>query len=344
MCIRDRSKLEQTARKELDATAPRRFAVLRPLKVVLQGMPKGGKGFEANNHPKDESLGKRPLSLGGTIFIDRDDFRPELKDDPNFYGLAVGREVGLLGAGVNITVTEAVHDKGGALSHLMATVDLEKANKPKGNLHWVDAATAVKAECRVYDVLFTPEDPEKAAKEAAASASGAGGAAADEADEEDDEEDGGAAVAQAAQPAVARDARGARREVARGGRGAAQPHAEPPRVPVPAHRLLLRRRHVDEQAARLQPHRRPQGGQGEEDALNARAGRARAVVDGAPRGGGTAGAWMSPRKRAQAGQRQVRGAGRVSLSSGRVSVAIVDRASTAIHGYGAARSDWQPSR
>ena len=192
--------LEQIARKELDNVAPRRFAVLKPLKVVLEGMPKGGKKFEMSNHPKDESYGNRPLVLGATIYIDRDDYKPDLKDDPNFYGLALGREVGLLGAGVNITVTKAVNDpKSGELDHLVATVDLTKANRPKGHLHWVDAATAVPAECRVYDVLFTPEDPEQAAKDATA-ATTAAGAAAEEEEEADDDDAAPAADAPALPP------------------------------------------------------------------------------------------------------------------------------------------------
>ena len=184
--------LEQIARQELDAAAHRRFAVLKPLRVELVGLPPGGKAFEMANHPKDEAYGKRPLTLGASIYIEADDFKPELAGDPNFFGLAVGKEAGLLGAGVNITVTEAVYDSRGGLSHLVATADPTRARKVKGHLHWVSADTAVAAECRVYNVLFSPEDPELAAKEAAKAEKEAGGAAAgggeDEGDEEGDEE------------------------------------------------------------------------------------------------------------------------------------------------------------
>ena len=184
--------LEQIARSELDVIAHRRFAVLKPLKVELvSGMPEGGKAFEMPNHPKEESYGKRPMHLGNSIYIDADDFKPELKDDPSFYGLAVGREAGLLGAGVNITVTEAVYDSRGVLSYLKATADPSRANKVKGHLHWVSAETAVKAECRVYNVLFTPEDPELAAKEAAAKEGGGG---AEEEGEDEDDVGGGVAL------------------------------------------------------------------------------------------------------------------------------------------------------
>ena len=178
--------LENIARKELNEIAPRRFAVVRPLKVLLTGLPKEGKSFDMPNHPTDESKGKRPLKLTSTIYIEKDDFRPDLADDPKFFGLAVGREAGLLGAGVNITVTAAHTNPSGEITHISASVDMTRERKPKGHLHWVSADTAVAAECRVYDILFTPEDPEGAAKEAAAS-----GAAPEEEEEEDDDEGGG---------------------------------------------------------------------------------------------------------------------------------------------------------
>jgi len=152
--------LEQIARQELDATAPRRFVVLRPLKVVLTGVPEGGKAIEAANHPKQE-LGCRTLVLRSTIYIEADDFRET--DDPKYFGLAPGKEVGLLGAGVNITCTGVDRDAGGAVVALTASVDLGRANKPRGHLHWVDASEAVPAEVRLYGVLFSPEDPEATA-------------------------------------------------------------------------------------------------------------------------------------------------------------------------------------
>ena len=176
--------LEQIARHELDAVAPRRFAVLKPLKVVLAGVPLGGSDLEMANHPKNASLGTRPMKLTPSIFIDRDDFRPDLADDKNFYGLAVGREVGLLGTGINITVTEMISDVSGGISHLLATVDTAKVNRPKCHLHWVSAETAVAAECRIYEVLFSPANPEEDAKAAT-------GASTAEDHERDDEEEVG---------------------------------------------------------------------------------------------------------------------------------------------------------
>jgi len=182
-------KLEQIIRQELESTAPRRFAVLKPLRVELRGLPGGSKAFDMPNHPKDESFGSRPLVLTETIYIEQDDYRPDLKDDPKFFGLAMGREAGLLGAGVHVTVTEEVRDSSGALSHLVAAVDATRERKVKGHLHWVSAAHAVRAECRVYGVLFAPEDPEAAAKETAAAAGGGGGGGGGDGEEDEEEEE-----------------------------------------------------------------------------------------------------------------------------------------------------------
>ena len=176
--------LEQLARQDLDTRASRRFAVLKPLKVILEGLPEGGKSFEMKNHPSNDSFGTRQLTLTSTIYIESDDFRPDLGDDPKFFGLAPGREAGLLGAGVNITITDVVKDTAGGITHLVAAVDMTRARKVKGHLHWVSADTAVEAECRLYGVLFTPEDPEAAAKEAAA----VDDATADGAEDEDEDE------------------------------------------------------------------------------------------------------------------------------------------------------------
>jgi glutaminyl-tRNA synthetase len=94
--------LENCVRKEMDETAARAFAVVHPLKVKITNFKEvsGGKNFmelSVANHPKDPSMGERQLVLADTIFIDTDDFRD--KDDKDFFGLATGKEVGLLGAG-----------------------------------------------------------------------------------------------------------------------------------------------------------------------------------------------------------------------------------------------------
>lgn len=181
--------LEQIARQELDAIAPRRFVVLEPLRVKLTGMPEGGKVIEVANHPKDD-MGSRKLVLRSEIYIEHDDFRET--DDPKYYGLALGKEVGLLGAGVNITCIGVERDGHGAVIALTASVDLSRANKPKGHLHWVDASEAIPAQVRLYSVLFAPEDPEGIAKAAFPGSEVAAGV--DEDDEDDEGEDEATAV------------------------------------------------------------------------------------------------------------------------------------------------------
>merc|ERR1740124_2143227 len=86
-----------------------------------------GKAIEAANHPKQE-LGCRTLVLRSTIYIEADDFRET--DDPKYFGLAPGKEVGLLGAGVNITCTGVDRDAGGAVVALTASVDLGAPTSP----------------------------------------------------------------------------------------------------------------------------------------------------------------------------------------------------------------------
>jgi len=186
--------LEQIARLEFDTTAPRRFAVLKPLKVTLTDMPEGGKTFSMANHPKDESFGSRSLALTSPIYIETDDFH--IEDDPKFFGLAPGKAVGLLGAGVNITCTSVEKDASGNITGLVAKVDASATRpKPKGHLHWVAAQSGVAATVRVYTHLFLPEYPEEAAAEL-------GGEAEAEDDEGDgDEEAAAPAAGPAAEPA-----------------------------------------------------------------------------------------------------------------------------------------------
>jgi len=178
-------RLEQIARQELDASAPRRFAVLRPLKVTLTDWPEMSKTFTMLNHPKDEALGSRTLTITSPIFIEQEDFREV--DDKSFFGLAPGKEVGLLGAGINIKCTSVQKDARGQITGLTASVDMSATRiKPKGHLHWLSAATAQPAEVRVYDVLFSDEFPEEKATELA------GAHPADEEEDDDDDEEAAA--------------------------------------------------------------------------------------------------------------------------------------------------------
>jgi len=177
--------VEHVARTALDASAPRRFAVLRPLKVELRGLAAGGKPFESPNHPRNAEMGARRLVLPETIYIDRDDFREV--DAPSFFGLAPGKEVGLLGAGVTIRCDEVVRGGDGGVTALVCSADgSAERNKTKGHLHWVSAAEGMRAKVRVYGVLFTPEDPEGEA--AKLKCGGGGGDEEGEGDEADEAE------------------------------------------------------------------------------------------------------------------------------------------------------------
>ncbi|EKX45885.1 hypothetical protein GUITHDRAFT_163164 [Guillardia theta CCMP2712] len=179
--------LENCIRTELDLSARRVFAVVRPLKVEITNMTQEEK-LKVPNHPKDPSMGEREILFSRTIFIERDDFR--LQDDPQYFGLAPNKDVGLLGTGVVLTCTEVVKDSKGNVEKLKATVRPRGDAKPKGNIHWVSEGAAVKAELRLYSNLFTVENPNVTpAKSAAAAEEPVKG---DE-DVEDDEEVAGGA-------------------------------------------------------------------------------------------------------------------------------------------------------
>jgi len=157
--------LEGVARTALDASAVRRMAVLRPLRVVIANLAEapgaGPRGVEvvAKNHPKDEAQGTRTLTLTPTIYIDGSDFR--LEDDPNYYGLAPGKEVGLKHAGLFLRCTEVITGPDGEPAEVRATIDPASATRakkeqPKGVLQWVPEGGAVAlAEVRLYERLFT---------------------------------------------------------------------------------------------------------------------------------------------------------------------------------------------
>ena len=159
--------LEHCVREDLNRRAPRTMAVLRPLKLVLTNYPDGqSEQMEIANHP-DETLGSRKVPFGREVFIERDDF---LEDPPKkFFRLAPGREVRLRNAYL-VTCTEVIKDAAGEIVELRGTYDpatrggdAPDGRKVKATLHWVSAAAAVDAEVRLYDRLFTSEDPEGAA-------------------------------------------------------------------------------------------------------------------------------------------------------------------------------------
>jgi glutaminyl-tRNA synthetase len=160
--------LEYCVREDLNQRAPRAMAVLRPLKLVLTNYPEGqSEEMTVANHPDNAALGSRRLPFSREIYIERDDF---MEDPPKkFFRLAPGREVRLRNAYL-VTCTEAIKNAAGEIVELRGTYDpatrggdAPDGRKVKSTLHWVSAAHAVDAEIRLYDRLFTSEDPEGAA-------------------------------------------------------------------------------------------------------------------------------------------------------------------------------------
>ncbi len=154
-------------REVLNKTAPRRMAVLNPLKVVIENYPEGqSETLEAVNHPDDPSQGSRQIPFGRELYIERDDF---MEDPPKkFFRMAPGREVRLR-YGYFITCREVIKNAAGEVVELRCTYDPETrggnapdGRKVKATIHWVSAAEAVPAEVRLYNLLFTTPQPEAA--------------------------------------------------------------------------------------------------------------------------------------------------------------------------------------
>jgi glutaminyl-tRNA synthetase len=148
----------------LNRTAARRFAVLRPLRLVIENYPEGQvEELEAVNNPEDASAGTRTVPFSRELWIERDDF---MEDPPSkFFRLAPGREVRLRNA-YFVTCTGVVKDAGGEVVELRCTYDPDTrggdapdGRRPKATLHWLSAEHAVPAEVRLYDRLFTRPDP-----------------------------------------------------------------------------------------------------------------------------------------------------------------------------------------
>jgi len=156
--------LEHFVREDLNKRAPRVMAVLRPLKVVIDNYPEGQvEQVEAVNNPEDEGAGKRKVPFSKVLYIEQDDFR---EDPPKqYYRLSPGREVRLR-YGYFITAKTAVKNDKGDVVEVHCTYDpaTRGGNSPDGRkvkstIHWVSAAHAVDAEVRIYDKLFSKEDP-----------------------------------------------------------------------------------------------------------------------------------------------------------------------------------------
>jgi glutaminyl-tRNA synthetase len=156
--------LEHEVRDVLNRTAPRRFAVLRPLKLVIDNYPEGAvEEIEAVNNPEDPSAGKRKVPFARELWIERDDF---MESPPSkFFRLAPGREVRLRYA-YFVTCTDVVKDETGEIAELRCVYDpathggdAPDGRRPKATLHWLSSEHAVPAEVRLYDRLFTRPDP-----------------------------------------------------------------------------------------------------------------------------------------------------------------------------------------
>ncbi len=163
----DIALLEHCLREDLNKRAPRVMAVLRPLRVVIDNYPEHQvEQLEAVNNPEDSSMGTRKVPFSKVLYIEQDDFR---EDPPKkFFRLAPGREVRLR-YGYYIKCEDVIKDeKTGEIIELRCTYDPETrggwspdGRKIKATLHWVSAAHAIPAEVRLYDYLFTKENPDE---------------------------------------------------------------------------------------------------------------------------------------------------------------------------------------
>jgi len=160
----DLGKLEYCVREELNRTAARTMAVLRPLKLTIETWPEEQVDWiEAVNNPEDETAGVRKVPFTRTIWIEQDDFREN--PPKGFFRLAPGQEVRLKHAYL-IRCVEVVKDAAGEVTELRCTHDPQSrggdapdGRKVRGTLHWVSAAHAAKAVVRLYEHLFAVETP-----------------------------------------------------------------------------------------------------------------------------------------------------------------------------------------
>lgn len=164
--VSDVSLLESCVREDLNKHALRRMAVLHPLKVVIDNYPEGQtEEMEAINNPEDSNAGTRKVPFSKILYIEQDDFRET--PPPKYYRLFPGNEVRLRYA-YFIKCTHVIKDANGEIIEVHATYDpatqggdAPDGRKVKSTIHWVSAAHAKPAEIRMYDRLFTKEDPEE---------------------------------------------------------------------------------------------------------------------------------------------------------------------------------------
>jgi glutaminyl-tRNA synthetase len=159
------SLLEDCVRDDLNRSAPRRMAVLHPLKVIITNFPEGQtEKLSAPNHPQDESMGTRSVPFTRELYIDREDFREEA--NKKFKRLVTGGDVRLRNAWV-IHCDEVIKDGAGEIIELHCSYDPDtlvnnpEGRKVRGVIHWVSAEHNVEAEVRLYDRLFSHPVPDK---------------------------------------------------------------------------------------------------------------------------------------------------------------------------------------
>ncbi|MDF1796338.1 MAG: glutamine--tRNA ligase/YqeY domain fusion protein [Coxiellaceae bacterium] len=161
----DLGVMEECVRDELNRTAPRVMAVLDPIKVVITNYPEGqSEMVQAPNHPQNEAMGTRELPFSRTLYIEREDFM-EVAPNKKFKRLALGKEVRLRNAYV-ICGDKMITDADGNVTEVHCTYDVDTlgtnpadGRKVKGVIHWVSSEQAVSAEVRLYDRLFTVDNP-----------------------------------------------------------------------------------------------------------------------------------------------------------------------------------------
>jgi glutaminyl-tRNA synthetase len=162
----DIAMLEHCLREDLNKRAPRVMAVLRPVKVVIDNYPEGQvEELDAVNNPEDPSMGTRKVSFSRELYIEQDDFREE--PPKGFFRLSPGREVRLRYAYIVKCIGVVKDSQTGEIKEIHCTYDREtksgssqSSRKVKATIHWLSAAHAVSAEVRLYDQLFTKEDPD----------------------------------------------------------------------------------------------------------------------------------------------------------------------------------------
>ncbi len=159
----DYELLEHCIREELNATAPRKIAILRPIKVVITNYPEDKtEYFEVSNNPSDPEAGTRKVAFTRELYIDRDDFAEV--PPPKFFRMKPDGEVRLMGAYI-VKCNEIVKDADGNVIEIRCTADLETGNgvpidgrKIKGTIHWLSSSNCLDTTVMLYDFLFDIEN------------------------------------------------------------------------------------------------------------------------------------------------------------------------------------------